>query len=98
MANVLCQSGRAVSSVDEHLHERKRVRAIKRPARGIEKFWALTEKRLQRLCLVRSSERLDQLTAISPRRKRKHAFNQPIRWFDKYAAGRDVRLFSINHL
>src|SRR6516225_3109696 len=98
MANVMRQPRRAVSSIDEHLHERKRIRAIKRPARGIEKSRALTEKRFERLCLVRGGERFDQLCAIALRLKRKHAINQPIRRFDEYATGRDVRLFSINHL
>src|SRR6266700_8445721 len=98
MTDVLRQAARAVPPIDEHLHQRKRVRAVKHAARRIEKFWPLTEKRLERHGFIRRSQCAEQVFAIAPRRERKHSIKQPIRWLDEHRAGSEMRFFSINHL
>src|SRR5437773_9667584 len=98
MTDVLREAARAVPPIDEHLHQRKRMRAVKHATRRIEKFRPLTEKRLERDGFIRRGKRVEQVSAIAPRRKRKHSIKQPIRWLDERRAGSDMRFFSINHL
>src|SRR5216110_1554647 len=98
MVDVLRQAARAVPPIDEHPHKCKRMRAVKHAARRIEKSRPLTEKRLERHGFIRRSKRVEQVSAIAPRRKRKHSIKQPIRWLDEHRAGSDMRFFSITHL
>src|SRR6266436_1441831 len=98
MTDVLRQTSRAICSVYKHLHERKRVSAIKRAPCRIEKFGALAEKRVKRHGLIRRRKRFNQVCAIASRSKRKYPVKQPIGWLDEYRAGSDMRFFSINHL
>src|SRR6266446_6682907 len=97
MINVLRQSGSAVLFTEQHLHERKRISAIKRATRGVENARALAKKFLQCQRCARVGKCFDQRAGVAPRRKREDAVNQPIGWLNQHCTRIDVRLFSVHH-
>src|SRR5215470_10818382 len=97
MINVLRQSRTAVFLIDQHLHERKRMGAIKRAAGGIENTGTLPKKFLQRQRRDGVDECFDQWPQVPPRCKREYAVDQPIGWLNQYCPRGDVRLFSVDH-
>src|SRR4030095_6043693 len=97
MIDVLRQLGSAVFSVEQHLHERKRIRPVKHASRRIKNAWTLPKKFLQRQRLLGITDCLSERATMTSGRKRECAVNQPIGRLNQHGARIDVRLFSINH-
>src|SRR3954453_8844605 len=97
MIDVSLQLGSAVLCVQEHLHQRKSICAVKGAARRIKKVEPLAKKFIQRESLLCVPECLNQRPTLTPRRKSQCALNQPIGWLNQHRSRCDVWLVAINH-
>src|SRR5438067_3257956 len=97
MIDVLRQLGSAAFPLQEHLHKRKSICAVKRAAHRTKKPGTLAKKFLQQQRLLSVGDCFDQRTTITPGRKSERAVNQPIGRLNQHCARSDVRLIAINH-